>query len=80
MGVTVMGGEFIDIPFKPSKALRALPKPKKQKKDKKDVNKEAFNKAKAAHKAEIAKIKAQRSKLKQDIKKHNLLIKQAKIM
>lgn len=45
-----------------------------------NMNKDQFKKAKAAHKTEIAKIKAQRAKLKQDIKRHKLLIKQAKIV
>ena len=44
-----------------------------------DVNKDKFKKTRAAHTAEIEKIKAQRAKLKQDIKKHKLLIKQAKL-
>ena len=38
-----------------------------------NMNKDQFKKTKAAHKAEIAK-------LKRDIKRHKLLIKQAKIV
>lgn len=45
-----------------------------------DMDKEKFKKTKAAHKDAIAKIKAQRADLKQGIKKHQLLIKQAKII
>lgn len=51
----------------------------REKTGKTDVNKDKFKKTKAAHTAEIEKIKAQRAKLKQDIKKHKLLIKQAKL-
>lgn len=72
--------QLIDIPFKPSDALRALPKPKKQKKDKKDVNKEKFNKTKAEHKAAITTIQEHVKRQKRDIKMHKLLIKQAKIV
>ena len=43
------------------------------KKEKIDMDKQTFIKAKQAHKGEIAK-------LKQDIKKHKLLMKQAKIV
>ena len=58
------------------------PKTPKQSKQKvfKDMNKEQFHKAKALHKAEIAKIKLKRKQEKQDIKRHKMLIKQAKIV
>ncbi len=49
------------------------------KKEKIDMDKQTFIKAKAEHKDKIAKIKAQRKQLKADIKRHKLLMKQAKI-
>lgn len=58
------------------------PKTPKQSKQKvfTDMNKEQYHKAKALHKAEIAKIKLKRKQEKQDIKRHKMLIKQAKIV
>ncbi len=49
------------------------------KKEKIDMDKQTFIKAKAEHKDKIAKIKAQRKQLKADIKRHKLLMKQARI-
>lgn len=40
--------------------------------------KETYKKAKAEHKADIAKLRAERKKLAGDIKRHKLLTKQAK--
>lgn len=64
-----MGG-YEETPIK--KIVKQLPKPKIEK-EKLDMNKEQFKKTTAAHKVEIAK-------LKQDIKKHKLLMKQAAIV
>lgn len=50
------------------------------KKEKIDMDKQTFIKAKAEHRDKIAKIRAQRKQLKADIKRHNLLMKQAKII
>lgn len=55
--------------------LKRIIKPPKEK----DMNKDQYNKTKDGHKAEIAKIKELRAKLKKDIKRHKLLMKQAKI-
>lgn len=75
-----MGGDFIDIPFQPSHAFKVTTaKANTKKKAKRDMNKDQLSKAKADHKAEIAKIKADIKAKKQDIKRHNLLLKQAKI-
>lgn len=49
------------------------------KKEKIDMDKQTFIKAKAEHKDKIAKIRAQRKQLKSDIKRHKLLMKQARI-
>ena len=49
------------------------------KKEKIDMDKQTFIKAKAEHRDKIAKIRAQRKQLKADIKRHKLLMKQAKI-
>ena len=46
----------------------------------KDMDKEKCKKTIQAHKVEIAKIKARRAGLKAEIKKHKLLIKQAKLV
>lgn len=55
------------------RVVSQLPKPKTPiKKEKIDMNKEQYKKAKADHNAEIAK-------LKQDIQRHKLLKKQAKL-
>ena len=48
-------------------------------KEKIDMDKQTFIKAKAEHKDKIAKIRAQRKQLKADIKRHKLLMKQARI-
>lgn len=77
--------DFIETP---SKSYGAKPKPgytqsKKPKKEYEKVtnmSKDQFHGAKQAHKAEIAKIKITRAKLKQDIKRHKMLIKQAKLV
>lgn len=50
------------------------------KKEKIDMDKQTFIKAKAEHRDKIAKIRAQRKQLKADIKMHNLLMKQARII
>lgn len=72
-----MTSEFIETPGK------SYSKPKiktiKIKQEKTDMNKDQFQKAKADHKASIAKIKLSRKQEKQDIKRHRMLIKQAKI-
>lgn len=70
-----LGMTYEETPAKPYKK----PKQQKPKKDITEVNKEQFQKAKADHKAEIAKIKLNRKQEKQDIKRHKMLIKQAKI-
>ena len=71
----------LDLLIDEVETLSQQPKTKTPKKKViKDMTKEQFNKAKSAHKAEIAKIKEQRKALKQDIKRHKLLIKQAKIV
>ena len=49
------------------------------KKEKIDMDKQTFIKAKAEHRDKIAKIRAQRKQLKADIKRHKLLMKQARI-
>ena len=67
--------DYIEIPRKTTKQP---PKPKIEK-EKIDMDKQTFLKAKAEHKDKIAKIKAQRKQLKADIKRHKLLMKQAKI-
>ena len=43
------------------------------------TNLDRFDRIRSNHKAEIAKIKAQRKRLKADIKQHRLLIRQAKL-
>lgn len=80
--------DFIETPAKEygkKKAATGIAKhatkPTPQKKVKiTNMNKEQFKKAKSAHKVEIAKLKAQRAKLKNDIKRHKMLIKQAKLV
>ena len=62
----------------PAKKYTQKPKPI-TKKEPIDMDKQTFIKAKAEHKDKIAKIKAQRKQLKADIKRHNLLMKQARI-
>jgi HD superfamily phosphodiesterase len=67
--------EVTAIALQPAGVLKPLATQQKQtnKKEKvTDMNKEQYNKAKADHKAEIAK-------LKNNIKRHKLLMKQAKI-
>jgi len=68
---------YIETPRQP---ITKATKKQIVKKGKIDMKKEQFKKAKTAHRAEIVKVKEQRKKLKQDIKKHKLLIKQARIM
>ena len=66
--------EYIETPRKTIKKEKPTTK-----KGKIDMDKQTFIKAKAEHKDKIAKIKAQRKQEKQDIKRHKMLIKQAKI-
>lgn len=77
------GMDFEEMPKKSytRKPKTGLARHKTTKKAKvNNMSKDQFKKAKKAHKAEIARIKAQRAELKQDIKRHKLLIKQAKIV
>ena len=67
--------DYIEIPRKTTKQP---PKPI-TKKEPIDMDKQTFIKAKAEHKDKIAKFKAQRKQLKADIKRHKLLMKQARI-
>ena len=69
-----MIGGYIQTP-KPPVVVRGTYKAEETKteKDEFDMNKEQFIKTKSMHKVEIVK-------LKQDIKKHKLLIKQARII
>ena len=60
------------------KTIKNTPK-QTTKKEKIDMDKQTFIKAKAEHKDKIAKIRAQRKQLKADIKRHKLLMKQARI-
>lgn len=83
--MTDVMSDFLETPPKSYKkkpvtgiARAKTPTPKKAKVT--NMSKDQFKKAKAAHKAEIAKIKAKRAELKADIKRHKLLIKQAKIV
>ena len=69
--------DYIEIPAKKYTQI-SKPKPKIEK-EKIDMDKQTFIKAKAEHKDKIAKINAQRKQLKADIKRHKLLMKQAKI-
>ena len=62
----------------PRKTVKNTPK-QTTKKEKIDMDKQTFIKAKAEHKEQIKKLKAQRKQLKSDIKRHKLLIKQVKI-
>lgn len=61
-----------DLEFLMDEVAPAIKKTKTFQKEKVNMNKEQYNKAKADHKAEIAK-------LKNNIKRHKLLMKQAKI-
>lgn len=65
-----------------NKELKKSDKKSKIKKLKveKNMDKEKFKKTVQAHKDEIAKCKARRAGLKAEIKKHKLLIKQAKLV
>lgn len=73
-------GLDFELGSKPLKlvSIKVGKKPKKQKRTPEEMNKDKLKKAVQEHKQEIAKIKAQRARLKQDIKAHKLLIKQAK--
>lgn len=74
--------DFISTPRKSvvQRTVEQLPKPKTTKKGKKDMSKDQFKKTKQTHKNEIAKLKAKRAAMKSDIKKHKMLIKQAKLV
>jgi hypothetical protein len=45
-----------------------------------NMSKEQYKRTKSAHKAEIGKLKAKRAQLARDIKRHKILIKQAKFV
>lgn len=67
---------------RPSKKEQTALNKKKELNTMKQVNKskkalETYKIAKSGHKAEIARLRADRRKLKNDIKRHKLLIKQA---
>lgn len=77
--------DFIETPpksyaKKPMTGIAAPPRPKTKKEKIEIMSNDQFKKTKQAHKAEIAKLKITRKKIKQDIKRHKLLIKQAKII
>ncbi len=76
---------FIETPAKsyakkPVKGIARAKTPTPKKVKATNMNKNHFKKAKSVHKTEIAKLKAQRSQLKHDIKTHKMLIKQAKLV
>ncbi len=75
--------DFISTPRKSvvQRTVEQLPKPKTTKKGKTtNMSKDQFKKTKQTHKNEIAKLKAKRAAMKSDIKKHKMLIKQAKLV
>lgn len=70
--------DFLETPGKsykpkPAAGIARIKRPKLEKAKITNMNKEQFKKARLANKAEIVK-------LKQSIKRHKLLIKQAKIL